>query len=80
MENLPEGIVLNDSSFVTQSADEKLPKSKEPQDHRSEYRLVWIVHIHHTRRAHDLKTFCAVFARAQKDHWAPWEVYEAAGV
>ena len=80
MENLPEGIVSNDSSFATQSADEKPPKLKEPQDRRSEYRLIWIVRIHRAHRAHDLKTFCAVFARAQKDRWAPWEVYETAGV
>ena len=47
------------------SADEKLPKSKEPRDRQSEYGLVWIMYICYARRAHDLKTFQAVFARAR---------------
>ena len=75
-----EGVASNNSSFATQSADEKPPKSKELQDRRSEYGLVWIMYIRYARRAHDLKTFRAVFAKARKDRWTPWEVYEAAGV
>lgn len=70
----------NNTSFATQSADEKPPKSKELQERRSEYGLVWTMYIRYARRAHDLKTFRAVFAKARKDRWTPWEVYEAAGV
>ncbi|KAI6040984.1 hypothetical protein EDC04DRAFT_2989123 [Pisolithus marmoratus] len=74
------GTVSNNSSFATQSADEKPPKSKELQERRSEYGLVWIMYIRYARRAHDLKTFRAVFAKARKDRWTPWEVYEAAAL
>lgn len=74
------GPVSNNSSFATQISDEKPPKSKELQERRAEYGLVWIMYIRYARRAHDLKTFRAVFAKARKDRWTPWEVYEAAGM
>lgn len=74
------GTVSNNSSFVTQVSDEKPPKSKDLQERRTEYGLVWIMYIRYARRAHDLKTFRAVFAKARKDRWTPWEVYEAAGM
>lgn len=74
------GTASNNSSFATQNADEKPPKSKELQERRSEYGLVWIMYIRYARRAHDLKTFRAVFAKARKDRWTPWEVYEAAAL
>lgn len=73
------GTISNNSSFVTQASDEKPPKSKELQERRTEYGLVWIMYIRYARRAHDLKTFRAVFAKARKDRWTSWEVYEAAG-
>ncbi|KAN0098123.1 Suppressor of forked protein (Suf) domain containing protein [Tylopilus felleus] len=74
------GTVSNNSSFVTQVSDEKPPKSKELQERRTEYGLVWIMYIRYARRAHDLKTFRAVFAKARKDRWTSWEVYEAAAL
>jgi len=74
------GMVSTNSSFATQVSDEKPPKSKELQERRTEYGLVWIMYIRYARRAHDLKTFRAVFAKARKDRWTPWEVYEAAGM
>jgi len=55
--NLFTAYVSTNPSFATQSADEKPPKSKELQDHRSEYGLVWIMYIRYTRQAHNLKTF-----------------------
>ena len=73
MKNLSEGVASNNSSFVTQRADKKPPRSKDLQDHQSEYGLVWIMYIRYARPAHDLKTFCAVFARTQKDCWTPWD-------
>lgn len=74
------GTVSTNSSFATHISDEKPPKSKELQERRTEYGLVWIMYIRYARRAHDLKTFRAVFAKARKDRWTPWEVYEAAGM
>ena len=75
-----KGNVSINSSFATQSADEKPPKSKELQDCQSQYGLVWIMYIHYAHQAHDLKAFQAIFLRAQKDHWMPQEVYKAVGV
>ncbi|KAH7881852.1 hypothetical protein F5I97DRAFT_1818069 [Phlebopus sp. FC_14] len=74
------GTTSNNSSFATQNADEKPPKSKELQDRRTEYGLAWVMYIRYARRAHDLKTFRAIFAKARKDRWTPWEVYEAAAL
>ncbi|KAG0697093.1 hypothetical protein DFH29DRAFT_165718 [Suillus ampliporus] len=74
------GTISNTSSFATQASDEKPPKVKELSDRRQEYGVVWIMYIRFARRALDLKTFRAVFAKARRDRWTPWEVYEAAAL
>jgi len=76
---LETGMTSNNSSFATQASDEKPPKVKELSERRQEYGVVWIMYIRFARRALDLKTFRAVFAKARRDRWTPWEVYEAAG-
>lgn len=78
--SLEAGMISNNSSFATQASDEKPPKVKELSDRRQEYGVVWIMYIRFARRALDLKTFRAVFAKARRDRWTPWEVYEAAGM
>ncbi|KAG2111422.1 hypothetical protein BD769DRAFT_1630282 [Suillus cothurnatus] len=42
--------------------------------------VVWIMYIRFARRALDLKAFRSVFAKARRDRWTPWEVYEAAAL
>ncbi|OJA19184.1 hypothetical protein AZE42_13580 [Rhizopogon vesiculosus] len=65
--SLEAGTVSNNSSFATQSSDEKPSKVKELSDRRQEYGVVWIMYIHFARRALDLETFRAVFAKARRD-------------
>jgi cleavage stimulation factor subunit 3 len=77
--SLEAGTISNTSSFATQASDEKPPKVKELSDRRQEYGVVWIMYIRFARRALDLKAFRSVFAKARRDRWTPWEVYEAAG-
>jgi cleavage stimulation factor subunit 3 len=69
----------NNSSFATQSSEEKPPKSKELEERRTQYGLVWIMYMRFARRAENFKASRAVFGKARKDRWTPWETYEAAG-
>jgi cleavage stimulation factor subunit 3 len=73
------GLQSKDSSFNTQSSDEKPPKSKELADKRTEYGLVWIMYMRAARRVESQQTARAIFGRCRKDRWIPWEVYEASG-
>ncbi|GBE79055.1 hypothetical protein BKA93DRAFT_785197 [Sparassis latifolia] len=77
---LPSGIQSQNSSFNTQVSDEKPPKSKELADRRTEYGIAWIVYMRFARRAEGLKSSRAVFLKARRDRWTPWEVYEAAAL
>ncbi|KAJ6613366.1 hypothetical protein B0H10DRAFT_2273893 [Mycena sp. CBHHK59/15] len=44
------------------------------------YSLAWIDYMRFTRRAEGVKASREVFARARKDEWVGWEVYEAAAI
>jgi cleavage stimulation factor subunit 3 len=74
------GLQSNNSSFNTQSSDERPPKSKELADKRTEYGLVWIMYMRAARRVESQQTARALFGRCRKDRWIPWEVYEASGL
>jgi cleavage stimulation factor subunit 3 len=67
------------SSFNTQASDEKLTKSSELQERRTEFGLAYIMYMRFGRRAEGVKGSRKVFGIARRDRWAPWEVYEAAG-
>ena len=73
------GSQSQNSSFSSQSTEEKPSKSKELADRRTEYGIAWIVYMRFARRAETLQSARAVFGQARKDRWTPWEVYEAAG-
>lgn len=73
------GLQSNNSSFNTQSSEEKPPKSKELADKRTEYGLVWIMYMRAARRVESQQTARALFGRCRKDRWIPWQVYEASG-
>lgn len=73
------GIHSNNSSFNTQSSDEKPPKSKELSERTTEYGLVWIMYMRAARRVASQQAARSIFTRGRKDRWLPWEVYEAAG-
>lgn len=42
--------------------------------------MAWIMYMRFCRRAEGLKSYRAVFAKARKDKWTTWEVYEAAAL
>ncbi|EPQ59815.1 Suf-domain-containing protein [Gloeophyllum trabeum ATCC 11539] len=71
------GAGSNNSSFSSQNSDEAPSKTKELADRRTEYGLVYIMYIRFARRAENEKSARAIFSRARKDRWTPWEVYEA---
>ncbi|TFK53338.1 Suf-domain-containing protein [Heliocybe sulcata] len=71
------GTGSNNSSFNSQSSDDAPTKTKELADRRTEYGLVYIMYIRFARRAENEKSARSIFARARKDRWTPWEVYEA---
>lgn len=73
------GVQSQNSSFNTQSDDEKSPQSKELLEKRTQYGVAWIMCMRFARRAENLRSARAVFGKARRDRWAPWEVYEAAG-
>jgi len=67
------------TSFGSQGSDDKPPHVTELQKQRTEYGLVWIMYMRFGRRAEGVKSSRIVFAKARKDRWTPWEVYEADG-
>lgn len=70
----------NTSTSFSQSSDDKPPKSRELSERRTELALAWIMYMRFCRRAEGLKSYRAVFAKARKDKWTTWEVYEAAAL
>lgn len=66
----------------SQSSDgsDQPKKSKDLNDRKNEYGLAWIVYIRFARRAEGVQSARAVFGKARKSKWTPWEVYEAAAL
>ncbi|KAI0092880.1 Suf-domain-containing protein [Irpex rosettiformis] len=64
----------------SQSSEGGASKSKELNDRRTEYGVAWIVYMRFARRAENLKSARAVFGKARRDRWTPWEVFEAAAL
>ena len=67
------------SSSTTDKPEEKLLQNKELTERRTEYGVAWVSYMRFARRAEGLKPSRAVFGKARKERWTPWEVYEAAG-
>ncbi|KAG6837133.1 hypothetical protein H0H93_014038 [Arthromyces matolae] len=62
------------------ASDDKPKKPTEFSERQSEYGLAWIVYMRFGRRAEGIKSSRAIFGKARKDKWTPWEVYEAAAL
>ncbi|KAF9474614.1 Suf-domain-containing protein [Pholiota conissans] len=71
--------VNSQSSFGTQS-DDRPKQTTELQRHRTEYGLVWIMYMRFAMRAEGVKPSRAVFGKARRDRWTPWEVFEASAL
>ena len=74
------GIQSTNSSFNTQASDEKPSKNTELQRLRTEYGVAWIMYMRFGRRSEGVKSLRGIFAKARKDRFIPWEVYEAGGL
>jgi cleavage stimulation factor subunit 3 len=74
------GIQSTNSSFNTQVSDEKPTKNTELMRLRTEYGVAWIMYMRFGRRSEGVKSLRGIFARARKDRFIPWEVYEAGGL
>ncbi|KAH0586846.1 mRNA 3'-end-processing protein RNA14 [Termitomyces sp. J132] len=68
------------SPLTKQPSDEKTPKPSELRERRTEYGLAYNMYMRFGRRAEGIKSSRAIFGRARKDRWTPWEVYEAAAL
>jgi len=77
--NADGGSSSQNSSFNTQTGEEPQKKT-ELQTHRTEYGLAWIMYMRFGMRAEGVKPSRTIFAKARKDRWTPWQVYEAAGM
>lgn len=53
--------------------------NKELAEMKGELGVVWVMLMRFSRRAEGLRAARSVFARARKDKYCPWGVYEAAG-
>ena len=67
------------SSFNTQASGEKASKNTGLRRLRNEYGVAWIMYMRFGRRSEGVKSFRGIFFSARKDHFIPWEVYEASG-
>lgn len=66
-------------SFTSGKSDGGPKKSKELSHRRQEYGLVYIMYIRFALRAEGVDASRTAFAKARKDKWTTWEVFEAAG-
>ena len=73
------GIQSTNSSFNTQASDEKPSKNAELQRLRTEYGVAWIMYMRFGRRSEGVKSLRAIFFKARRERFIPWEVYEASG-
>lgn len=66
-----------DHSFSSQKSDEK--NAEEFTSTRKVFGNIYIMYIRFALRAEGVEASRQVFAKARKDKWTPWEVFEAAG-
>lgn len=70
--------MFKNNSSVSGDLDALL-QAKDLAEWRKEYGLVWNMYMRAARRSVSRQAFRDTFAKARKDRWVPWEVYEAAG-
>lgn len=76
----PSQTSSSNSSFSSQSTNVPPELSPTLKARRSEYGVAWIMYMKFACRAESQRSAMDVFAKARKDRWTPWEVYEAAGM
>lgn len=73
-----DGHDLSKESSFTSPKSEK-PKSQELTTRREEYGQVYVMYIRFALRSGGVEASRQAFAKARKDKWTPWQVFEAAG-
>ncbi|KAI5120731.1 hypothetical protein M0805_006437 [Coniferiporia weirii] len=68
------------TSSSSSSTPDEPPAITEFRDRKQEYGLVYIMYIRFAMRSEGLDASRAVFAKARKDKWVSWEVFEAAAL
>ncbi|KAK7442965.1 mRNA 3'-end-processing protein rna14 [Stygiomarasmius scandens] len=56
------------------------PDNLELKERKKEYGLVWIMYMRFGRRAEGTKSCRAIFKKARKGKYVPWEIFEAAAL
>ncbi|KAF8720570.1 hypothetical protein AX14_010937 [Amanita brunnescens Koide BX004] len=74
------GVNSASSSFNTQTTKLSTPAQSELAERRAEFGLAYIVYMRFGRRAEGIKASRAIFGKARRDRWSPWQVYEAAAL
>jgi hypothetical protein len=55
-------------------------KTRHLQDRRTAYGIAWIQYMRVAGKMESRDLAHAIFARAKKDPWTPWNVYDATGM
>lgn len=71
-------VTIGSSSSYTSS--EETPLAKQFKERKQEYGLIYVMYIRFALRAEGLPASRAVFTKARKDKFSPWEVFEAAAL
>jgi len=81
-EAVPAPVISPNSSQQSQgsSTQDDDHRTKELAERRSEFGLAYVMYMRFGRRAEGVKSSRAIFGKARKDRWTPWEVFDAAGV
>lgn len=80
--SVPSTGAVNGELALERDEREKLVTERHNKDSaevRGELGVVWVMLMRFARRAEGLRPARSVFARARKDKFCPWSVYEAAG-
>ncbi|KAK7434746.1 mRNA 3'-end-processing protein rna14 [Stygiomarasmius scandens] len=54
--------------------------SKDLEERKKEYGLVWIMYMRFGRRAEGVKSSRSIFGKARKARYVPWQIFEAAAL
>ena len=75
-----EASIATINSTSSSSSTEETQLAKQFKERKQENGLIWIMYIRFALRAEGLPASRAVFSKARKDKFLPWEVFEAAAL
>ena len=75
-----EASIATIASSSSTTSSEETPIAKQYKERKQEYGLIYVMYIRFALRAEGLPASRAVFTKARKDKYSPWEVFEAAAL